>query len=320
MKKSLTILALACVVTGANAQDLTSKKGEQILPEAGDWSIGVNANPFLEYMGNFFGKSANNTAPTFSFLTTNQTITGKYFTEAQMAYRASLRIGFGGNTQRAMVDDRAYLSTPSNATVNTYPTITPQVENSWKHSTTNIGLAVGMEKRKGKTRLQGFYGAELGLNLSSSKDVFEYGNTLKPQPLVPGPNDPNVDVDPTDDAFSGSNNIVASVNTSGNPTGRITERKNGTTFTFGLRAFIGVEYFMLPKISLGGEFGWGLGLRTQGKSTTTIESVGNKGGGAADEVGTTTVESSKNGGFALDTDNTNSIFGPSAQIRLNFHF
>ena len=69
MKKSITILAFAFGITGAFAQDLTSKKGEPILPEAGDWAIGIDATPFLNYAGNFFGKTTNNNAPTFNFFT-----------------------------------------------------------------------------------------------------------------------------------------------------------------------------------------------------------------------------------------------------------
>lgn len=320
MKKSLTILALAFGVTGAYAQDLTSKKGEPILPEAGDWSIGVDATPFLDYMGNFFGKSANNTAPTFNFLNTNQTITGKYFAAAQTAYRASVRIGFGGTTIRQMVEDRFQTQVNNASPTNNFPTVNPMKENEWKHSTSNIGLSAGIEKRKGKTRLQGFYGAELGFNISSSKDKFTYGNALNPLSAATSTSNPVVDVD-NDDSFGGSANNVYTAPTAGGPLGRVTERKNGTTFSFGVRGFIGVEYFVLPKISLGGEFGWGLGLATQGKSKTTMESIGNTGGaGANDQTGTTTIESSKNGGFRLDTDNTNSIFGPSASLRLNFHF
>ena len=63
MKKSVLALALAFGVTTAFAQDLTSKKGEPILPEAGDWGISTDATPFLNYAGNFFGKSAFNSAP-----------------------------------------------------------------------------------------------------------------------------------------------------------------------------------------------------------------------------------------------------------------
>ena len=68
MKKSIALVALAFGVSSAFAQDLTSKKGEPFLPEAGDYMIGIDANPFLNYLGNFFGKTVANTAPTFNFL------------------------------------------------------------------------------------------------------------------------------------------------------------------------------------------------------------------------------------------------------------
>jgi hypothetical protein len=125
----------------------------------------------------------------------------------------------------------------------------------------------------------------------------------------------------TDDAFTGASNIVTTVPTPGAiGSGRIIERNNGSTFMFGVRGFVGVEYFILPKISLGGEFGWGLGLgTTTGKTTSSIESIGNTGSGA-NVVGTTTSEQPKSGYFMLDTDNQNSFFGPSGTLRLNFHF
>ncbi len=309
MKKLTTVLLAGFCVTGAFAQDLTSKKGEQILPEAEDWAIGVDATPFLQYMGNFFGKTATNNAPTFNFLNSNQTITGKYFVDAQTAYRASLRIGLGSTTSRDMVANRSQTTSAA-----TYPASAPMVENSWKRSNTNIGLSVGMEKRRGKTRLQGYYGAELGINFSSSKDKYTYGNALNPTGTQP------VLVDAEDNM---NGNVVTL--TGGEIPGiigsaRVTERKYGSIFSFGVRAFIGVEYFILPKISMGGEFGWGVGLASGGKTSTTYESIGNTGGGGNDQVGSTTIEGAKQGNFHLDTDNTNSIFGPSASIRLNFHF
>ena len=321
MKKSITILAFAFGITGAFAQDLTSKKGEPILPEAGDWAIGIDATPFLNYAGNFFGKTTNNNAPTFNFFTNNLTITGKYFEEATTAYRGTLRIGFNSNREREMVADRM-LTGPS-FTANGFPTATRMVENSWKTSGLNIGLSAGIEKRKGKTRLQGFYGGEVGISLSTQKDVFEYGNALAVNLVPTGPGQSQNVVVTGADAFGGANN-VANGNTvfqaGANGDARITERKNPTTFSFGVRGFIGAEYFVLPKLSIGGEFGWGLGLTTTGASKTTYEGTGNPGGAAQDAVGSVTIEGAKQGGFSLDTDNKGSIWGPTGTLRLMLHF
>lgn len=315
MKKSIALVALAFGVTGAFAQDLTSKKGEPILPEAGDWGLAVDATPFLNYAGNFFGKTANNTAPTWNFFTNAQTITGKYFKDAQTAYRGSVRIGINSATERNMVSDILKTAAIS-GTANGYPIALPMVENKWKHSNTVIGLAAGIEKRKGKTRLQGYYGGEVGIYMNMSKDKFTYGNALSATTT------PSLNVNVTAaDAFTGANNVSLTNPGISGLTGsaRATEIKNGTIFSFGVRGFIGAEYFVLPKMSLGGEFGWGIGLSTTGKTKTIWESVGNGGSGNS-STGSTTIESSKKGSFALDTDGKNSVWGPTGALRLNFYF
>jgi hypothetical protein len=320
MKKQLLVAALALSIFPAFSQDLTSKKGEAYLPEAEEWGLGIDATPILQYAGNFFGKANDNAAPTFNFLNgSSQHIMGKYFTDAQTAYRVGLRIGMGSQTSRRMVDDRSDdILAPPTPSTNSYPDPSPTVENSWKRSTSNFGLSVGMEKRRGKTRLQGYYGGELGINLSSSKDVFTYGNALNTATVN------TVDVD-NDDSFIGANNVTsAGIGVPGMVgSARITERKNGSVFSFGLRGFIGVEYFFLPKMSMGGEFGWGLGLSSGGKTTTTYESVGDfdpLNPNSTNKVGESTIEGAKGNTFALDTDNKNSLFGPTASLRLNFHF
>lgn len=298
MKKSIALVALAFGVTSAFAQDLTSKKGEPILPEAGDYAIGIDATPFLNYMGNFFGKTSANTAPTWNFLNTNQTITGKMFKDANTAYRASLRIGLQSNTQKAQIADATVTTAP------VYPALPTYKEDKFKKSATNVGLAVGLEKRRGKTRLQGFYGAEAGLGISMGSEKYTYGNTLAPTgtPAVTVANSTNFGTNITTDTYGNA--------------ARVTKMKSGLGFQFGVRAFIGAEYFILPKISLGGEFGWGLGFGITGKSKTTTESIG----GTTPTVGTQEVVGNKSSGLILDTDNKNSLFGPSASLRLNFHF
>jgi hypothetical protein len=324
MKKSIALVALAFGVTSAFAQDLTSKKGEPILPEAGDWGLAIDATPFLNYAGNMFGKTANNVAPTWNFFTNAQTISGKYFKDASTVYRGSLRIGFGGNTVREMAANR--MLTANSTTANGFPTAVAQVENTWKQSNTTIGLAGGIEMRKGKTRLQGYYGGEAGIYMNMQKDKYTYGNALAVNLTPSGPGQSqNVDVTAADNV-GGSGNVVAAntvfqgASAIPGSQARITERKAGSTISFGVRGFIGAEYFVLPKMSIGGEFGWGLGLSTTGKSKTTYEAVGNNGGSATDATGSTTIEGAKQGGFALDTDGNNSVWGPTGSLRLNLYF
>jgi hypothetical protein len=318
MKKSIALVAMAFGVTSAFAQDLTSKKGEPILPEAGDYAISVDATPFLNYVGNFFGKTNNNVAPSWNYFTTNQTIVGKYFKDAKTAYRVGIRLGFGGPTVTNTVGNRM------DGTAQTYPDAPRTVENKWSQSNTNVGISVGYEKRKGKTRLQGFYGADLGLNFTSTKNSFTYGNALLANSTSTATPDVNVS---GADAFAGANNTsnttgITGINASG---ARATVIKSGVGVQLGIRAFIGAEYFILPKISLGGEFGWGLGLNIGGRTSTTWESVGTaSAAGSNPSVATTKIDGGKTTSFMIDTDkNTNvggSIFGASGSLRLAFHF
>jgi hypothetical protein len=184
------------------------------------------------------------------------------------------------------------------------------VENSVKIGGTNIGLGGGIEYRRGHGRLQGFYGGELGLNFSSSKFTYTYGNALNQNT-----SGQNVDVDGGDDDM-GLGNIGSDV--WGN-TSRDTERKQGMSIGIGLRGFIGAEYFVLPKISVGGEFGWGLAFNKIGDVTTTMESEGINGSGN-EEAATTTQTTAGGSSFGFDTDNVNSVFGPAGTLRMTFHF
>lgn len=323
MKKSIALITFALGIVSSFAQDLTTKKGEAILPVAEDWGIAIDANPFLNYAGNFFGKTNNNTAPTWNFLTSNQTITGRYFINAQTVIRGTLRIGFGSVTTASMVANRMITSPSSSA--NGYPNPAPTVENSLKRSNNTIGLAGGIEKRKGKTRLQGYYGGEIGFYISGSKDKYTYGNNLAVNIASTSPGSAsNVAVSAGDDM--GTGNVVAANTVIQGGTGfaRIVDKKNGSVFSFGLRGFIGAEYFFMAKMSFGGEFGWGLGLSSTGATSTTYQSVGNGSliglNNSSDVIGSTTVVGAKTGSFSLDTDGKNSVWGPSATLRFNLYF
>src|SRR5262249_32706644 len=70
-------------VTPVPAPVITSKKGEMYLPQAGDWALSMDATPFISYLGGLI----HGPNPTTSFLSSNQTIMGKYYVDDHTAYR-----------------------------------------------------------------------------------------------------------------------------------------------------------------------------------------------------------------------------------------
>lgn len=307
MKKLFVSIFALVLSVGIFAQDeeatsgtLLSKKGEAFLPESGDWAISFDASPVFTFVGNAFNGTWNNGAPGVNWLNGNQTIVGKLFIDDKTAFRGILRLGFGNVTQIENINDVT-------ATPPTYPASYPTVEDKWAAKSTTIGIGAGYEMRRGKTRLQGYYGADLMVWVSSESDKYTYGNNLT--------NLVTVNAGTTTDFGS---NIVG--DGYGN-TGRILVNKEGMTFGVGVRGFIGAEYFLFPKIALGAEYGWGFGFQKAGKSTTEIESVD---GG---NVGVVKDETPGSSIFGVDTDlNQGTLFGfkgsntGTATLRVTFHF
>jgi hypothetical protein len=222
MKKLTLILALVATTIGASAQELKSSKGENYLPEAGDWALGFNANSVFEYVGRAF--TSGNNAPTLSSQVDGSFV-GKKFTSATEAYRVVANLRAGTST------------VTSGAT-----------------ETTNSGFGLtaglGKEWRRGKTRLQGFYGA----------DALVFFNTG------------------SEKAVTGANTIT---------------RTPGLQLGLGVNGFVGAEYFIFPKMSLGAQFNYGLNLSVTGKDKvdtngTVVESGGGSSVGLAG-VGVTSI-------------------------------
>lgn len=160
MKKKVLLIASVFAATSMFAQDLTSKKGETILPEADDWAIGFDAAPFLDYAGQFLGSSNN--APTADWTNSNMAIVGKMFVDANTAYRAKIRLGFG-----------------SQSTDGLYGGMTgDSLTDNMKSSYNAIVLGGGLEKRRGNTRIQGVYGGEALISLGGGKNTYTYAESL----------------------------------------------------------------------------------------------------------------------------------------------
>lgn len=263
MKKIISfVVVVFFIFPNAFSQELVSKKGEPILPQAGDLGISISADPFLNYIGNFIGGDGLNVAPTFDFLngSVNQVITFRYFATDQMAYRAGIRLGLNSNKNAINADD--------------YKTI----------STNDVGLTFGLEYRRGKGRLQAYYGGEAGIGLSGGSSTWDYKNQLS-----------------------------SSFTNAGRD--RSVKSTLGSTISLGLRGFLGVEYFILPKISIGGEFGWGLALASTGLGKIKDEKWD------SNAIKTTETEvGTKSSSLSIDTDNLNSVFGPAGALRVSFYF
>jgi hypothetical protein len=232
MKKKVLLIAALFTAGLSFAQDgLTSKKGVPILPEAGDWAIGFDASSLTTFGGNLLNGATNNRINGLGDVRAN-TIYGKYFVDANTAYRGMLQLGFNSNNDKTIVADAAAVFAD--------PASTSTVENEDKTSSFNIAVGGGMEFRRGKGRLQGVYGPMAMISLSTSSSELVYGNDL-------------------------------TTNNQNGGAPRATEASNGTTFGLMLGGFAGVEYFFAPKISLGAEIQWGINLESTGSGELTTE-------------------------------------------------
>ena len=142
MKKIILTAAAVFAISFANAQDLTSKKGEPYLPEAGDWGISFNADNLFKYVGNAFsGSAASNEIGAVGNSNSSGSFTGKKFKTANQADRYTVGFELSNN------------SVTNGSGVKTVGT------------KLNLEAGIGKEWRRGKTRLQGFYGYDLTANL-----------------------------------------------------------------------------------------------------------------------------------------------------------
>ena len=279
MKKiTLLVAALAFVVFNVQAQDeaLVSKKGFTILPEQGDFAIGVDVAPFFSSL-NFM--STGTTGPKMSF-GDGLSVIGKYYASADMAYRVKFAANMSSTTQNTFVTDQTVLN----------PTAADVVEDKTTANLSHYALSVGFEKRRGSGRLQGYYGADFFTEYKNGSSSSTYGNALD----------------------AGHTGI------------RTVDTDNGAALSFGLRGFVGVEYFIAPKISLGGELGWGVAYQMgfDGSATTEewdahandVKSETVKNGGADDQflLGST--------GATQGFFETSGWLGLGGNVNIIFHF
>lgn len=232
----LTLISLTLVQAFSQESSVLSNKNDvPILPAAGDIGFGLSANPFFSYVGNMFNGSGGNNLN----LALPGAIYGKYFLDSKTAVRLKLDVYRYATTFKNEIPD----DEDADLTV----TDTRNYVNS------DLGLLLGIEKRRGSKRLQLFYGAELGLRTGKVSNTYEYGNLYSTDNMTPNS---------TINFDSGQYGIYNS---------RMTEDSEKDGIGLEVRAFAGLEYFILPKISIGGEFGLGYTHYFGGKIINTSE-------------------------------------------------
>jgi len=286
------------VAATVNSKEVSFKSinGHEVLPQQGECALGISATGFFNYVGNLFNNNTGNTAPSFSSANaanafaigqlSGVALMGKYMKTADMAYRVRFQVNAGSVDYRNNVLQS--LPTPD-------PLNPKYVEDKLTISSYTVLIGAGFEKRRGAGRVQGFYGAEGLLGMAGNSRNYTYGNAF------------------TSDYNTPMSTIDFNASNAGYVSSRMLYSKTGTMFLFGIRAFTGIEYFIAPKISLGGEIGYTLGFTTNGKGSTTTETWN----APTEQTATITKSNYAAGGlrsWGIGLDNVN------AGINLHFYF
>lgn len=274
MKKIFMALAALAVFTTANAQDKWYGSKE------GGFAITFNANPVLNYVGNMFNGTQNNSLAEFNGVDGffgGTTITGKYFLKDNLA----LDLGFGVNNNYN-VD-------------NTYNKQDDKVTQYERHATTAFQVKLGAEYRlfPGK-RLQPLFGAAVFYQHTNGWDFTKYTD---------GANDGKTTY--TNEQATGVTSLVNGNGNNGNPINRPYAHAGGASNAVGLMLNVGVEYFVFPQISLGANIDLGIAKRWTKK---------------AQDNEVTPDDKSVNYSYISDKDITFATCKYGANVTLNFYF
>ena len=257
MKKIFLTIMLSSSMCFALAQEnnsttenssFKSKNGFNILPEKGDIAVGMTMDPIFNYIGNIFNGNTGNSAPGASFLTnpqfTSNHMFAKYFLSDKSALRATFEYsGVNSFNKQYIQDDAAIFANPlSNA----------KAEDMAQTIGSLFVIGAGYEMRRGKSRVQGYYGGNIFFAVQNSRIEYSYAN-------------PFSELNPNPSTTDFGDNVLAN-----------NERKlidySGQNRGLGIGGFFGIECFIFPKVSLGAELGYNYTYIKTGQSRYHYES------------------------------------------------
>lgn len=227
------------------AQDslVTNKAGVPVLPKAGDIALGADATPYLNYLGNMFNNTVNN-----SLSLGAQNLYFRYYLADDMAVRVNLQLNNTTSENNLYVADEA--ARYSN------PLSQAQLIDQQIIKNRGANILIGAQKMRGYGRLRGFYGAQLGYGFASTKEEYSYGNNITSSNQTPLTSD------------FGTNVSGAKLSADGH---RVLEYKSGTAHSVFVGALCGVEYYFLPKACIGGEVSLMYYYTSTGQSSSVSE-------------------------------------------------
>lgn len=244
MKKSIILTAvLAFLCTALSAKDGKEKKDvSEYLPEAGDFAISVSANPFINFVGNIFNNTVNQAIGTFGGDPydaggINQpalavSIAGKYMLTDELGLRVNLGWIHDANTLNRYVQDDAELENN--------PLSGKKLTDSYITRESGGSFSAAIEYRVGKRRVQGVFSAGLMYAFSYDRTKYTYGNAITEINQNPATAFPLLSaVDPVPDGFSSMRYLSKFSDSPSNYAGLILSA--------------GIEWFVAPKVSIGGE-------------------------------------------------------------------
>jgi hypothetical protein len=138
----------------AKAEDHSFKsvRGHEVLPQKGEWALGVSATGFLGYMGNLMNNTAGNTAPAFNTANTANAfavgnlggwgISCKYMKTATMAYSVRVLANVGNFSYSNYVAKNMTIAIVGDVTLADVKRLAEQP--SWRRGGSQAALACPM--------------------------------------------------------------------------------------------------------------------------------------------------------------------------------